>query len=559
MEKVYYEELKSLFNDEGYNVIMKNYRGKIDENDIFYVFARALIIDSMKDSNEILRNNKSIDILFERIDSRYNDIICDIRDKFDEKKLKSIILNFNNKLIGNLYIYEDIINLVNSLLEIKEEDKILQPYSREGEFITHHLVNFPNNTITGIDVIEENILISQIKASIVSEKIEKVKFIQSDYLNAELDDVDYNKIFSIPPFGINSKSLQNTIQNKKLIDYYTKNDLGLFTDWVYLIKEILNPNFERGIYITTSNILFNKKDAKIRKHLMEKGLIEGIIELPSRMFISTSITVNIVVLSKGNKTVKMVDASNIYKKERERNIIDKKGIKMILDSYYLNNENSKVVSSEEFEETEYNLLPKRYINKKLDLKNYIYLKDVAEIKRGYTNIKQEELNKRLLNIETNNKLMIVGDINDEFNIGSLNNLEYIKDNEKVYCIENEQIAISRGGNYKSILIRKKDETILTNGMIYIINCDKEKMNPYYLQMYLSSEHCLNQIKSLNVGSVISFISISQLGDLKIPKVSKKLENELSEKYKQILNEYENIRLKKNKLKDETKKMINKII
>lgn len=570
MQKVYYEELRTWFDNEGQDIVwkmMSKWRGKFSVgNDSFFIFARALINGDMKNENDSLKNNKSIDILFNRIDSRYSEIIEEIRETFDEKQLKSIVLNFSrnsyiekSRMIENLYIHEGLGNLINSLLEIKEGDRVLHPYSRSGDYITDYLVEFPDNVIIGLDFSTDNVLASQIKASLVAEEREKFSIVQSDYLNVDLDEIDYNKIFSVPPFSVTPRLFQDIVQDEQIVNYYEENKQGSYSNWIYLLKAIQNLKFQRVVFLVTSNILFSNRDAKIRKHLIERGLIEGIIELPPRMFVETAITTNIVIVSKGNKTIKMVDASEMYSKERMRNVIDEENQRTILESYYSNSEKSKIVGPEELEENDYNLLPRRYANEELDLENYVYLKDIAEIKRGYANIKQEELNERISDVETNNKLLTAGDINDEFSIGELDSLIDIKDNEKVYCIENREIAISRGGNYKSVLIRKEDESILANGTLYIIRCDEEKINPYYLQMYLSSEHCLKQIDILNAGTVISFISISQLGELKIPRVSKELEKEISEKYKSILDRYEIIRLQKNKLKDETREIISEVI
>lgn len=568
MQKTDYIKLEKTFNEvdgNEYYKFMDKWRGKISNiDDIFYIFSRALLYAETIKSNNLLKDNKSIEILFNRIDSRYSDIIKNARDIFNENQLKSIILNFDTQIKSRMrgmdtgiYIPKGLRDLSYNLLKIKDRDKVLHPYCMDGDFIMDYLIKFPKNYICGLDVRTDSILKSQIKASIFSEDRSKIKFIQGEYINSDLSNINCNKIFSIPPFMVSY--LQEIVRDKELINFYKKNGFKSYSDWIYLLKATLNPNFERAVFVVHSNILFNKRDTKIREYLADKGLIETIIELPAKIFFETGITTYLIVLSKDNKSIKMVDASEMYKKETKINIIDENNLSNILKAYNEKTDKSRDVSFEELSENDYSFLVKRYTTKELNLENYVYLKDVAEIRRGYANIKQEDLKDRLSNENTNYKLLTAGDISDEFSIDTLSSLTNIEDSEAIYCIEDKEIAITRGGNYKSILITKDDERILTNGTLYIIDCDENKMNPYYLQMYLSSDHCLNQIESLTVGSVISFMSISQLGELKIPIVSKEHEIHISEKYKSILDRYEIIRLQKKSLQDEYSDILSEVI
>ena len=80
----------------------------------------------------------------------------------------------------------------------------------------------------------------------------------------------------------------------------------------------------------------------------------------------------------------MVDASDIY--HRMVNRITTDDIRIILDAYKNESTISKEVSFKELEDKNYSFIPRRYTNEEIDLKNYVYLKDVTEIKRGYAKI-----------------------------------------------------------------------------------------------------------------------------------------------------------------------------
>ncbi len=64
-------------------------------------------------------------------------------------------------------------------------------------------------------------------------------------------------------------------------------------------------------------------EAKIRKYLVDGNYVESVISLAPNLFFGTSISVNILVLSKhktDNKT-QFIDASNLYKKQTNNNVL----------------------------------------------------------------------------------------------------------------------------------------------------------------------------------------------------------------------------------------------
>lgn len=563
MQREEYLELKNWFDEEGKEVLwklMENWRERLEKSeDAFYIFSRALY-------DEKLNNNKSIAILFNRIDSKYQDFVEGVRDKLSPMQIKSIILNFynlnnnrSNNIIPGFSIPIEISELVYKLLDIKNGDKLFQPNSQAGEFLVDFLVTYPECSISAIEINTSYILASQLKLPIVDDQ-NRASIKQDDYLNTDLSTIEYNKVFSMPPMGMMYRNFEERVEDKDLINLYKDNGFNTKNELIDILKIISNPKFEKALFIVHSGILFNERDKKIRKYLIDNGYVESVIELAPRLFAGTSISTNILLISKNNKKVKMVDASNIYHSDRMVNRITTEDIGQILDAYKNESTISREVSLKELEDNNYSFIPRRYTNEEIDLKNYVYLKDVTEIKRGYANIKKSDLNERLAKENTNIKILAAGDIDDNFNITDLTSLTDIEDKEMTYCVKDSDIIFSRGGNYNSLLIRNSENyKILVNGTLYILTCDKEKIDPYYLQMYLTSDHCLSQIESLNTGKSIQFMSINQLGELKIPKVSKEKEKELSQKYKIILDKKEIIRIQKQKLEEDVSDLISEVL
>lgn len=565
MLKKEYLKLKNWVDEEGKEIVRKfltKWENRIgDVNDAFYIFSRAFYDDALL--NEFFSNNKSVSILFNRIDSKYQDFVDEVRDELTVMQIKAIILNFyrieyvcNKNMISGLSIPEELNNLVYKLLDVKNSDKLFQPNSHKGEFLTDFLVNYPECSITIIDINTNNILALQLKLPIVNNDPNRVYIRQDDYIDIDLSTLVYNKIFSIPPMGMKYRDFVS----KDLINLYNNNGFKKNNEWLDVLKIISNPKFEKALLIVHSGILFSEKDKKIRKYILDSGYVEGVIELAPKLFWETGISTNILLLSKNNNKVKMVDASELYAKDGNINKITEVYLNKIIEAYNNESKISKVVSLNKIEESNYSFIPRRYTNEDLNLKNYVYLRDVTEIKRGYANLKQAELNKRLTKEITSIKMLTASDINDDFCIEDLMSLGNINVKETIYCVKDGDIIFSRGGNYNSVLIRNSENyKILINGTLYILSCNKEKIDPYYLQMYLTSDHCLRQIESLNTGKSIQFMSINQLGELKIPKVSKEKEKELSQKYKIILDKKEIIRIQKKKIEEEISELIGEVL
>ena len=568
LQKKEYLELKKWFDEEGKKVLwdlMIYWRGIIEKpQDAFYIFARAFYDDKLL--KEKFNNNKSLEILFFRIDNEYHDFVEEVREKLSPNQIKSIILNFYNldnirstNMIPGFSIPIEISGIAYKLLDIKNIDKLYQPNSQAGEFLTDFLVNYPESSISAIEINTSYILASQLKLPIVDDK-NRASIKQDDYLNTDLSTIEYNKVFSMPPMGMMYRDFDERVTDKDLINLYKENRFNTKNEWIDILKIISKPKFEKALFIVHSGILFSERDKRIRKYLIDNGYIESVIELAPRLFMETGISTNMLLISKNNKKVKMVDASDIYHIGRNGNRITEDDIEKILDAYNNESKISREVSLEEFEDNNYSFIPRRYTNEEIDLKNYVYLKDVTEIKRGYANLKKSDLYKRISRENTNNKIIAAGDIDDKFNIADLTSLTEIEDKEETYCVKDGDIIFSRGGNYNSLLIRNSGNyKILVNGTLYILTCDEEKIDPYYLQMYLASDHCLSQIESLNTGKSIQFMSINQLGELKIPKVSKEKEKELSQKYKMILDKKEIIRIQKIKLEEDVSELVSEVI
>lgn len=108
-------------------------------------------------------------------------------------------------------------------------------------------------------------------------------------------------------------------------------------------------------------------EEKIRKALLDRGVVDGIIGLPANAFVNTSIPTTLWVLKKdkADKSVFFIDASEEYKKEGNKNTLTEENVEKIHQAYLAREDVDKfahLASFEEIQENDYNLNIPRYVD-----------------------------------------------------------------------------------------------------------------------------------------------------------------------------------------------------
>ncbi|MBZ5639543.1 MAG: type I restriction-modification system subunit M [Acidobacteriia bacterium] len=142
-------------------------------------------------------------------------------------------------------------------------------------------------------------------------------------------------------------------------------------DYAYLLHIVRSlKSTGRGACILPHGVLFRgNAEADIRRSLVRKGYIKGIIGLPANLFYGTGIPACIVVLDKkdshARKGIFMIDASGGFMKDGPKNRLRAQDIHKIVDVFNKRLElpkYSRVVSVEEIEKNDFNLNLPRYID-----------------------------------------------------------------------------------------------------------------------------------------------------------------------------------------------------
>ncbi len=142
-------------------------------------------------------------------------------------------------------------------------------------------------------------------------------------------------------------------------------------DYAYLLHIVRTlKSTGKGACILPHGVLFRgNAEADIRRKLVRKGYIKGIIGLPANLFYGTGIPACIVVIDKedaqARKGIFMIDASGSFMKDGPKNRLRAQDIHKIVDVFNKRLDVPKyarMVSVEEIERNEFNLNLPRYID-----------------------------------------------------------------------------------------------------------------------------------------------------------------------------------------------------
>jgi type I restriction enzyme M protein len=142
-------------------------------------------------------------------------------------------------------------------------------------------------------------------------------------------------------------------------------------DYAYLLHIVRSlKSTGKGICVLPHGVLFRgNAEEDIRRTLIRKGYIKGIIGLPPNLFYGTGIPACLVVIDKQDahtrKGIFMVDASGGFMKDGPKNRLRAQDIHRIVDVFTRQLEipkYSRMVSFAEIEKNEYNLNLPRYID-----------------------------------------------------------------------------------------------------------------------------------------------------------------------------------------------------
>lgn len=592
IDREYYEKLKTINYSDVETTLEKTLEKYIKESrEPIYIGAKdiALLLVILQDPilyKKLLSkedSNLSYDIKWAKYiifeEDNGGDFIPYVNpliNKFGKDELLAFVLFSSNYLDYNdkKVIFEGSTKLYLNLLDIKNNDKILiledkdldSSFLIESSFKNSNITIYSNKKSSDIDISLIPEVYNNIELELLTDERGRPKS-NFEYLKARVEQKEkLDKILLAPSLTFEySKNDEEKYRNMIQNDFNFQNEILEKTslEWLFNLLTINHLTDDgRALSVVKINTLSNPKNKNIRKYFIENGYIESIILLPENILIGSSVSLALIVFSKGNKKIRFVDASSFYTKERRKKgdrlnptkkILEENNIRDIFK--FLNSDDNSEISIskgiKEFSENDYNLdvienievIPEFENSKKI--KELIDKKIIKDIIRG-SQISLDELKDLRSHEETPYIYLTLSNINDGF-IEYENIEDYLKkipEKQEKFCIKNNVFLISKIGNppYKFVVAQIPENIkVIASGNFAIIEVNEKKLNPWYLAAFFMTDIGVKVLKKAYIGVNFSSLSIKKLEEIAIPVPSIEEQNRIAQRYIDAITEIKNMK------------------
>lgn len=496
----------------------------------------------------IVKRNRNLCILFE---SSNNSIVFeqDFLRKFetmtsdysDPAIYASVILVDISKLsnwspMGGEYgTPKSIIDLVIRILDIKDGETVADICCGRGDFISDLLIKNANISITGYEIDGTVAAIAGIRAEILGKHI---RIHHDDVIFALAKQrARFDKIFLNYPLGLkitDRAAVEEILKNKP---YLGKNRTY---DWIFIDNALKNlKEGGKAVVVVPLGLLWNSADKDKREYFVKNGYIESVILLPENMFTpAPSIQTALIVLSRGNHEVRLVDASHEFEKSRhtKANIFSENNLRTILMELSRDSVTSLSVSLGEIQEKHYNLSFKSYRSGLKRFASGRQLAEIADIFRGgvVTGSLSGEITEKGI------RMLKLSDMNNGMINKHLQAMPEDLYNEKMPYLEYGDIVVSRSASPCKVAlcdeVSSADLRIIPSGNLFIVRPKTENVDPNYLLAFLLSDDGIKALDYAATGTTVKTISIASLKELIVPVPDMKTQKIISEEIRSAQTE-----------------------
>ena len=461
------------------------------------------------------------------VGSKWADLSLSRFEKVSDEDIKNYITDKiaeRNERVGYVHGVQnqpDTLNILNAcLLDIKATDSVVDFGTGFASFPIYVANNYKYKKLEGIEIDSKTRLYASLLAYLSGFDI---TITLGDVL--KLSDAEkYNKIHAFP--DLNSETV-NPFLDK--------------------ICELLSDD-GRAVVFLAQGFLFNevRGHKEERQKLIDGGFLEAVIELPVGVLQPfAGVNTCLLVLSKNNKSLRMVDASDFHEKTRRGvSSLTAEAAEEIVKFMRQDSDKSRTLDYEVIKANDYCLGSRLYfLEEKISLPvadNYVKLSDLLEDKfmRG-AQIKASELEKLESEEDTGIFYASAKDIQDNQLSKELKPLKSLDDNLEGIVLKEEDILLVMAitGSLKVACIEKLEgRKIIPASNIYIIRLDRSKILPTYFKMLLETEQAMKNFDAFSSGMGIRSISVEYLNKLQIPLPPLEVQNKMVTKYKQIEDE-----------------------
>lgn len=487
------------------------------------------------------------------------DKVLSLVDSFEINDLIQIILfdGFFDYRRADCITPDSISQLALRILDIKQGETVIDICSGMGSFLKNAYSLQPKAEYYGIEINVWAASISKIRAEVVGEV---ATIVTGNVLALDENSQRADKGFMDAPLGyaFSKNSIEPDFRNS-IEKRFPELLRGTSSDWLfnYSLLERLSDN-GKAVSVVSLGSLWNTLDSNARITFAKMGYIESIILLPAKLYSTTNVAVALIVFNKSRSSgnIKFVDASQEFEKGRRQNFLSEKNISNILTALENKTEISRYVQHEEIVKENFSFSPTLYIKQKNTIQNGIPFKDIIlNITRG-ASCTADDLDKMSSNLPTDFQYLLLSSIKN----GTIDyNLPYLKEippKMEKYCVKTGALILSKNGYPFKVAVAEVPEgrKILASGNLFVIQLDTDKVNPYYVKAYLSSNEGIAALKSIVVGATIPNIGVAQLNTLPIPMLEKEKQDEIVAQYLAKMDEINLLKRKIEKAEDALKEI-----
>ena len=285
-------------------------------------------------------------------------------------------------------------------------------------------------------------------------------------------------------------------------------------DWAFNLKVAQSiADGGTGIGIMALGALSNSMDEQVRAHLVRSGMVKAVVVMPSGLMSGTSIPCAFVVMSHGNKSVRLVDASDIGRDSRLGRKISKKDVTEVVARIQGDSEHACDVSFAELAETRWNLLPTRHLN-------VVTVKDgvpLSGLMRNITRGIGVNMKSRICDEATPYRYLMMRNVNNSEIDDDLPYIDEVGKRERRYLVQDNDVILGKMRPFKAAVAHVAEgESILAGGNLYVLRPDTEKILPLYLRLFLESDLGAAQLEAHTTGTTIPSVPVPAFDEILIP-------------------------------------------
>jgi type I restriction enzyme M protein len=281
---------------------------------------------------------------------------------------------------GEFFTPQHVSKLIAQLAMHKQTsvNKIYDPAAGSGSLLLQAKKHFDNHVIEegfyGQEINHTTYNLARMNMFLHNINYDKFNMQLGNTLEAPhfLDDKPFDAIVSNPPYSVKWKGSDDPT----LINDERFAPAGVLApkskaDFAFVLHALSYLSSKGRAAIVCFPGIFYRGGAeqKIRQYLVDNNYVETVISLAPNLFFGTTIAVNILVLAKNktDTTTQFIDASGLFKKETNNNLLTDEHIEQIMDVFDSKANVEHFARSVPFEEVagnDYNLSVSNYIEAK---------------------------------------------------------------------------------------------------------------------------------------------------------------------------------------------------